>query len=303
MNTIRSYPSIYNLGHKDIAELLFGSVVVQEKIDGSQISFMVKDGKLSCRSKDSTLSIEKPDKMFSGAVNTIKQLYEKGSLKEGITYRGEVVSKPKHNILKYDGIPKNYIVLFDVDSKQEDYVYDLLNSVGRDLDLEVAPTLFEGTINNLSQLEELLETESLLGGVKIEGIVIKNYGRRDPHGHVLMGKLVRDEFKARKKERKAHTPGSDAVVNVVEKFNREVWWQKAVQHLGDDGKLTQSTTDIGPLIKEIHLDLLREEGDSIKEYLFQFFWKNISKQMIAGFPEWYKHQLMQLQQTGNREGE
>lgn len=36
---IESYPKIYNMGHAAIAELLLGEVTVEEKVDGSQISF------------------------------------------------------------------------------------------------------------------------------------------------------------------------------------------------------------------------------------------------------------------------
>jgi hypothetical protein len=38
---IQSYPSIYNLGHKAVAEIFAEPVVVQEKVDGSQVSFGV----------------------------------------------------------------------------------------------------------------------------------------------------------------------------------------------------------------------------------------------------------------------
>lgn len=39
MESWHSYPSIYNLGHRYIADLLTVPVIVEEKIDGSQFSF------------------------------------------------------------------------------------------------------------------------------------------------------------------------------------------------------------------------------------------------------------------------
>ncbi len=36
MNSWHSYPSIYNLGHREVAEILKSPVNVEEKIDGSQ---------------------------------------------------------------------------------------------------------------------------------------------------------------------------------------------------------------------------------------------------------------------------
>ena len=38
---MRSYPKIYNLGHKYLEELFLDDVLIEEKIDGSQISFGV----------------------------------------------------------------------------------------------------------------------------------------------------------------------------------------------------------------------------------------------------------------------
>jgi len=37
-NHLGSYPSIYNLGHRYLGDLLDGPVVVEEKVDGSQFS-------------------------------------------------------------------------------------------------------------------------------------------------------------------------------------------------------------------------------------------------------------------------
>ena len=65
---INSYPSIYNLGHKAITDLLKGPVIVEEKIDGSQLSFRKdSEGSLHIRSKGATIYPEDAG-MFSKAV-------------------------------------------------------------------------------------------------------------------------------------------------------------------------------------------------------------------------------------------
>jgi hypothetical protein len=49
MNTI---PKIYRLGDRHTLGILEGSVVVEEKYDGSQFSFGIDDGgELTCRTK------------------------------------------------------------------------------------------------------------------------------------------------------------------------------------------------------------------------------------------------------------
>ena len=65
MNHIPSYPSIYALGHRAIAEILSSPVVIEEKIDGSQFSMCRTDGVLSCRSKGKDMILDAPEKMFT----------------------------------------------------------------------------------------------------------------------------------------------------------------------------------------------------------------------------------------------
>ena len=67
-HVINSYPKIYNIGHKYILDLFNEEVSVQEKIDGSQISFGVIDGELCARSKGKDLVLDAPEKMFNKAI-------------------------------------------------------------------------------------------------------------------------------------------------------------------------------------------------------------------------------------------
>lgn len=68
MPQLRSYPKVYNFGHRAIVDLMDGPVVVQEKVDGSQFSAGVIDGKLHCRSHHNALNLDEPPKMFREAV-------------------------------------------------------------------------------------------------------------------------------------------------------------------------------------------------------------------------------------------
>lgn len=73
---VNSYPSIFNLGHKAITDLLKSPVIVEEKVDGSQFGFMVhsESGELQCRSKGAPLYNDAPQAMFIRAVETAKRL-------------------------------------------------------------------------------------------------------------------------------------------------------------------------------------------------------------------------------------
>ena len=93
------------------------------------------------------------------------------------------------------------------------------------------------------------------------------------------------------------------VKQITEGLTTEARWRKALQAMADDGKLTNSPKDIGPMIGRIKKDIFEEEGERIKEGLFNHFWKNsISRGVTRGFPGWYKEQLLE-QQFGSEEEE
>lgn len=76
---LTSYGSPFVLGHKAIEELFDGPVVIQEKIDGSQISFTksLQTFELEMRSKNVPILLSSPDKMFDCAVSVVKSVFDK----------------------------------------------------------------------------------------------------------------------------------------------------------------------------------------------------------------------------------
>src|SRR5687767_4166729 len=118
MNQINSYPTVFALGHSAIRDIFSGDVIVEEKVDGSQFSFGVVDGELSCRSKGKVLILDAPEKMFLKAVESVRDL----PLHDGWIYRAEYLSTPKHNTLNYSRVPTKNIILFDVRTGEEEYL-------------------------------------------------------------------------------------------------------------------------------------------------------------------------------------
>lgn len=298
MTSWHSYPKIYNVGHKYISDLLIGHVIVEEKVDGSQFSFGIFNGELKCRSKGVELNIEDPEKMFSKAVTFVKSIQY--LLKDGFTYRGEYLQKPKHNTLAYDRAPNNNIILFDINPGEEVYISseDKKEEAAR-LGLETVPVLYEGDGSdlNLAIMTQMLEHTSVLGGQKIEGVVIKNYALFGPDKKVLMGKHVSEAFKEiHSKEWKVGNPGrEDIIAALVNKYKTPARWNKAIQHLKEKGLITDSPKDIGLLIKETKEDLLLECTEEIKEDLFNYFKDQILRGSVNGLPEHYKNLLLESQ--------
>lgn len=288
---ISSYATVYALGHKAILDIFSSSVVVQEKIDGSQFSMArTESGELVCRSKSAEIQIDEPEKMFKNAVDTAKSL----DLRPGWVYRCEYLSKPKHNTLAYDRTPNKYLIVFDIDTGTESYVSQggLALECER-LGLEYVPLFYEGKITGMADLDTFLDQVSVLGGSKIEGVVVKNYDQFTPEKKVAMGKFVSERFKeihnADWKERNPST--KDIVTRIVDKYRSEARWEKAIQHLRDAGSLTESPKDIGALIKAVPEDILTECADEIMEALFTHIWPDIRRGVTRGLPEWYKRKL------------
>lgn len=291
---ISSYSSIYPLGHRAGLSLMNEIVFAEEKVDGSQFSFSLGPDGLEFRSKGTQIHGE-PDKLFAPAVETARNLESK--LVPGWVYVGEALCRPKHNTKTYGRIPKGGFVLFDVRTGEEVYLLrHEKEQVARDLGLEVVPELWRGYGRDLDGIRGLIGKESFLGGSTIEGVVIKpaNYSIFDANKKVLMLKLVDDAFKeAHRKSWKAMNPSkSDIVDSLIARYKVERRWEKAVEHLRDDGKLLGTPQDIPTVMKSVVQDILKEEEQEIRDELFKWVWPKISRGVIAGLPEWYKQRLV-----------
>lgn len=324
MSSWGSYPSIFNFGHKAIKELLEREVNVEEKVDGSQFSFGLvepnfdEEGKavdpvwnvfdhkqwsLKVRSKGAIMHVDAPPAMFKKACETVKRLAEgaqlggENSLHPGWTYRGEVLDKPKHNSLTYDRIPTGNIILFDVNTEDQEYLNyeDKVKEAAR-LGLECVPRLFTGKIEGIDEFRKFLETTSILGGQKIEGVVVKpvNYDLFGTDKKVLMGKFVSEAFKeVHRKVWGESNPGrKDVIDKLVSSLATPARWNKALIHLKEAGKIEGSLRDIGLIINEIPGDIRKEEEGWIKDVLFNHFWKEISRGCVRGVAQWYKDTLL-----------
>ena len=293
MSHISSYPTVYQVGHKAISNLFFGEVIVEEKVDGSQFSFGVLEGELVCRSKGKQLILDAPEKMFVKAVETAREL--EPELHKGWTYRGEYLEKPKHNTIAYDRVPNKNIVVYDImTEEQENYLsyVDKVLEAGR-LGLEFVPLLYSGVVKDYEMFAGFLDRVSVLGGQKIEGVVIKNYSQFTMEKKPAFGKYVSEAYKeVHDADWKERNPSkSDIVDQIILKYKTEARWNKAIQHLRDAGNLDGSPKDIGNLLKEVAQDVHKECQDEIKDILFTHFWHNISRGVTAGLPEWYKEEL------------
>lgn len=291
-----SYPSPKQLGHGMIMDLLKDPVIVEEKLDGSQFSFGVFGGELKCRSKGAQLNLFAPEKMFIQGIEQVKAM--QSELKDGWTYRCEYFQKPKHNSLAYSRIPVKHLMVLDINDGHETYLsYSAKKEEAARIGLETTPLLYEGEIHDPSIVRELLNLESVLGGAKIEGVVIKNYKRFTVDGKAMMGKFVSEEFKEIHggEWRKENPDTGDIIDQLVARYRTPARWQKAVQHLKEAGKIQGQLSDLQHMFPEVVADTQRECEQEVKEILFKWAWSKVARSLTGGMPDWYKEQLMKSQ--------
>lgn len=289
-----SYSQIFAMGHMAVKDILVTRVNVEEKIDGSQISFCVSPEGLMVRSKGAVMHVDAPERMFLAGVQAIKELVP--VLQPGWTYSGEYLQKPKHNTLAYSRVPRHHIILFDIKTGSEQYLsYAEKQAEAERIGMEVAPLLFSGFVTDMMQFRDFLDRESILGGQKVEGVVVKpvDYAIFGQDKKVLMAKFVSEQFKEvhAGEWRKNNPTSSDILMVLSERYRTPARWTKALIHLRECGSIEGTPRDIGKLIPAVKEDILKECADEIREELFQWAWDTVQRRVVHGVAEWYKEEL------------
>lgn len=293
---LNGYPKIWALGAPEVRDNLFkGHVEVTEKIDGSQIGFGLDDkGQLMVRSKGAFIYhngyVRQPDSLFKAAVEYIVSIKDK--LHPETAYYGEVLSSKHHNTLTYGSVPRNNVVLYGICSKghwAEDH--EVLTKTADSLGFDSVPLLFSGVITNKAQLDEMMETISHYGETKIEGVVIKNYNQLavSAYSSCCFGKFVSERFK--EANGVTWSGKTSKIEDFYNGFTNKARWEKTIQHLRDDGKLSDSPKDIGLVIETCIKDFETEQKESVKEQLWNVYIRDIKRKVTAGLPEFYKQSL------------
>lgn len=293
---LKAFPKIFALGQRYVTEIFLDDVEVSEKIDGSQFVFGKINGELHMRSKGAALYPEAGvPNLFVPAVNHVLKVQDR--IPDGVILYGETLCRGKHNALTYSTTPKNNIALFAVCNTSGDFISNVetLEAYVEILEIDCAPIIYRGKLESIEEVMAFMGRESFLGGTKIEGIVIKNYFRPFLLGGTVMplmvGKLVSEHFK--EINRKEWTGNKSTTDSFISSFKTEARWEKAVQRLKESDRLLGEPKDIGSIIKEVHADIIEEETEDIKEWLYNHHIKQLCRASTAGLPEWYKSKLLE----------
>ena len=288
---LSDYSKIHQLYHREVHRMKGHQVVIQEKVDGSQISFGMKNGELFARSKNRMIDIENPDNMFGCAIAVLKTK----NLPESYVFRGEYLKTPKHNVLAYNRIPKNHIIIYDIETTDgsNNYLpFITVKTVTEEFGFETVPTFAKCLFDDIDThlIDDLMKNESILGGQLIEGLVFKCYDLFDSRDKTLMCKYVRPEFK----EMMGANVGKPRIHIVDEiggRLANDARFEKALQQAKEEGLIIGEPKDIGPMMRILNIDF-EEHVDEIKNLLYANFRKDIMRIASRGFPEWYKARLL-----------
>ena len=295
--SLHAFPKIFAIGSDYIADIFKEPVEITEKIDGSQFVFGKFNDQVMYRSKGKMIYDGAVDKMFEIAVSHVNEIDALGLLVNGVAYFCEYLQRPKHNVLGYESTPKRHLALFGMTidgSFVKDHA-DLEVEANR-LGIEVAPLIYSGKVASADMLLDMLDRESFLGGQQIEGVVVKNYDRPFLLGGqpipLMAGKYVSEKFKERHQKDWKERSGKSKFELFKDSFRTEARWEKAVQHLRDNGDLENAPKDIGNIIKEIQRDIIEEHEEDIRNWLYKEYIGEILRYAIRGVPEWYKTKLL-----------
>jgi len=295
MSIVKSYPKVLTLGSYQTDRALVGTVYIQEKVDGSQFRFGVDEkGGVWIGSHHCTFAPGEAAGMFKLAVDYINSIQDTvKQFKPLTTFFCEFLGKPKQNVIAYTRVPQNNLVLFDAYGPSSGWYNRVeLEATAACLGIDVVPTFKIGE-TSLDELRTFLTTYSFLGGDTVEGVVIKNYVENILENGTLRPlfvKYVRPSFKE-KMDRKAGEK-KETLEEYLGSFCADARWLKAIQSLVEQGKITVSPKDIGPLIVQIKKDIIEEEEVNIKHRLYRHFINEILRRATAGFPDWYKEKLV-----------
>lgn len=313
---ITGYPKINQIYSKE-AEDFFRDrcFYIEEKIDGSQISFKLgSDGKLYVKSKSVMLEYVAPtcltNSNFTLACQQIDSI--KHLLVPDWTYRGEYLKSPRHNKLHYGRVPEKNIVLYDIQKEDGSFLLPhLMELHAKEIGLESTPIIFEEN-DPRDMIDSLLKRESFLGNAIVEGVVIKHY---DDNLNLSSIKVVREDFKEVRHVKEKIVKDFDiAVTQLADTYVTHARYEKAVQYLNDSSEpLLSDMRDVPKIIERVSRDVLEEEEENIKSSLhaifehddrfkdyespknamFKTYWGSIQKQVTRGIGSWYKNKLIE----------
>ena len=280
------WPKIKNLGEGPTRSLFGQHVVIEEKIDGSNIAVMFdSDCGIKANSRRGMIKLDNPPSSCRVGVNYLKNI--SNLLNPDVTYFFECRDDIDSHHTSYQRVPANGLVLLDIVSNNgEWYSSENKRMVAEILNCEYS---FMSELKppwSLHELAEFMEHDSMLGN-NMEGVVVKNINESEH----IMAKLVRYEY------RESFIPnwsGRDDLSSIAASTSvavaTEIRFDKVAQKMSDNYELKNDRADIGKLVMAIWDDVIEEESDKFQELSSKQI-KDVRNDINRRATIWYKAKL------------
>ncbi len=285
----RKYHKIKILGDLDNVGIFDDEdddIIIQEKMDGANFRFFIKDGNIIFGTRTQQITSNKGEpsnvqKNFTRCIDYVREVFwsnidiTESKKLEGYIFYGECMTKHTMNY-DWDKVPP--FLGFDIwDIKNERWVdYSEMADIYQGLGLEIVPLIKIVKSKEISQVTDDDVPQSVYCLDKAEGVVIKNYNKQ------LFAKFVREKFKeANRKnfgELKKFAKTDDEFLTAVYCTNARV--DKMVFKLIDEG-LKLDMTMMKYLPNRVYKDIWEEHWEEItttknKSCNFQLFKKLVT---------------------------
>ena len=205
--TFHKYKKIWRLGYEDVKDIFLNpddKIIIQEKIDGANFRFMIKEGNIIFGSRGQELSEDKDhkyEKNFRRCIEFVLEVFwsnvdiSEAKQFEGLIFYGECCVR--HSLAyDWDKIPP--YLGFDIFSCDQDrfYEYEQTKILFETLGLKMVPLIKETTASEIikEKIDNDYVPQSAYAPRQAEGVVFKNYNNQ------MFAKYVTDNFKEKNKE-------------------------------------------------------------------------------------------------------
>lgn len=190
---VEKYQHVERFGSSNVEGLLDKNCVVQEKLDGANLTVANEAGLIVATRNSCIHHDGAPLTGFRGAVEYV--LAHEGIL-DFITDHPELVLRGEwliKNRIDYGPMNMFKYYVFDVQLRDGNYIpWEDYSSLLAEYDILMVPHL--GFADSMDEVIAFAGGESAIGGDRKEGVVVKRYDFANKYGQIVWGKFVNEEY-------------------------------------------------------------------------------------------------------------
>jgi hypothetical protein len=273
LTKLARYQHVERLGHEDVEGLLKGEVIVQNKMDGANLTVAMIGSTLVIGSRNSAISINgEPNHGFNGAVEyilhhdqIIPYLTRLAIVLPAVALRGEWLVKHSMN---YKSEAYGQFYVFDEEhyrwneqTQKYDWSYrhpEDWQMRMKDLGIKYIPNVAVLRDPTLDQLIELSKGPDEWGAEQKEGIVIKNYAFKNTHGRTTWGKIVSADFKEKHKLAMGASKRDAPEMRFIANYLTDAEILKTIHKIADDRAESPRVQHMAELLGRTWYDIFKD---------------------------------------------